>query len=445
MAWTERMSGVDRAWLLMEQPSSPMMVVGLIVTDTPIAYEPLCEIVRTRFLAFDRFHCRPEASTLDARWVSQPGFDLREHVLRAALPGDAGQEALEEFVGELASTPLSMLRPLWTFHLVEHYRGGSAIVVRIHHCYADGIALVRVLLSLADRKGKRQRPTAQPQAHRSVVELVPHTLREAAGLVRQGVHYLLHPAEAVGLAAELARVAALPGDPPTGLRGALTGARRVAWADPLPFEEVHALGRVLGCTINDVLVATLAGALGRYLEEHGETVTGLTIRAAVPVNLRPDDGSALTLGNRFGLVFLDLPVGIRHPLERLYAVHGTMQALKRSRQPLVTLGLLAIVGDMPALVEKPVMALFSAKASLVASSLRGPQEQLHVGGAPISQTMFWVPQAGSIGLGVSMLTYNRDVQFGVMSDRGLVADPRELLRFIRDEFERLALLVLLGA
>jgi WS/DGAT/MGAT family acyltransferase len=445
MASSERMSGVDRAWLLMEQPTNPMMIVGLIVTSTPVAYEQLCEIVRTRFLTFERFRCRPEGNMLGARWVTQPGFDLRDHVLRAALPGDAGQEALEDLVSELASTPLSMLRPLWTFHLVEHYRGGSALVVRIHHCYADGIALVRVLLSLADRARKRHQPSAHPPAHGSVVGLVPHTLGEAVDLVRQGMHHLLHPSEAVGLAAELARVAALPGDPPTGLRGTLTGARRVAWIDPLPFEEVHALGRVLGCTINDVLVATLAGALGRYLEAHGETVAGLTIRAAVPVNLRPDDGSALTLGNRFGLVFLDLPIGIRHPLERLYAVHATMQALKRSRQPLVTLGLLAIVGELPAPVEEPVMALFSAKASLVASSLRGPEEQLRVGGAPVSHTMFWVPQSGSLGLGISMLTYNRQVQFGVISDRGLVADPRELLRLVREEFERLALLVLLGA
>jgi len=358
-------------------------------------------------------------------------------VLCASLPRRAGQTQLEAFVGELASTPFNPSRPLWSFHLVEHYQGGSAIIVRIHHCYADGIALVQVLLSLTN--------TGAP---------LPAALHDhsPAGWLEKGLHYVLHPVEAstvardaLGVANEMAHLGTMADDPPTRLKRPFSGIRRVAWAAPLLLEEVRAIGHALGCTVNDVLVATLAGALGRYLEDHGDHVLGLTIRATVPVNLRSEGANdEEMLGNRFGLVFVDLPIGIRHPLERLYTVHSAMQTLKASVQAATTFGLLAAIGYLPAPVESPAIALFSAKASLVASNLPGPTEPLRLAGAPISQILFWVPQAGSIGTGVSMLTYDGRVQFGVIADREMIPDPRELIKHMGAEFERLVLLVLLG-
>jgi hypothetical protein len=150
------------------------------------------------------------------------------------------------------------------------------------------------------------------------------------------------------------------------------------------------------------------------------------------------------MGNRFGMVFVELPLGIRHPLERLYTVRRTMQQLKGSEQALATLALLALVGTLPAPVEEPALALFSAKASLVASNVPGPSEPLRFVGVPVSQMLFWVPQGGSIGIGVSMLSYNGRVQFGVIADRQLIPDPAELVARVDAEFERLVFLVLLG-
>ena len=235
-----------------------------------------------------------------------------------------------------------------------------------------------------------------------IPEFLSQTFRAGTAVVDQGIHYALHPLdaataarEALELAAEAAHLSlGLADDPHTHLKESLTGSRRVAWAEPLSLEEVRTVSVVLGCTINDVLVATLAGALGRYLDLHGDNTTGLSIRAAVPVNMRPEHDAPLKLGNRFGLVFVDLPVGIRDPLERLCTVHSSMQALKGSAQALVTLEVLSLLGNLPAAVEEPAMQLFSAKASLVASNLRGPQQPLSLGGVPISQLLFWVPQAG---------------------------------------------------
>ena len=464
MKMPERMSAVDRAWLLMERPTNPMLVVGLLVLRDVLSHARLRAIVTKRFLAFERFRSVPVMDTLSASWAPASQFNVDDHVLRVALPTPAGKRELEGLAGELASTPLHAGRPLWTFHLVEHYRGGSAIIVRIHHCYADGIALVHVLMRLADGEsgGATTPPVTDGPAAVNVrpehpgtsfiPELLSQTFRAGTAIVDQGIHYALHPLEAataargaLELAAEAAHLSlGLEDDPQTRLKESLTGSRRVAWAEPLLLEEVRTVSVLLGCTINDVLVATLAGALGRYLDSHGDQTVGLSIRAAVPVNMRPEGDVPLELGNRFGLVFVDLPVGIRDPLKRLWTVHSNMQALKGSAQASVTLEVLSLLGTLPAAVEEPAMQLFSAKASLVASNLRGPQQPLSIGGVPISQLLFWVPQAGDIGTGVSMLTYAGDVQFGVIADRHLIADPDELVEMMGTEFDRLVYLVLLA-
>jgi WS/DGAT/MGAT family acyltransferase len=462
MGVLEPLSGVDRAWLLMDRPTNPMMIVGLIVLRTPLDAARLREVIANRFLSFERFRCYPANEAAGAHWVESSGFDIDDHIFRTRLPAAARQDELETLVGELASTPFSSGRPLWTFHLVENYQGGSAIVVRIHHCYADGIALLRVFLSLADEAPEATKATNPPHggpgsshtgANPSFLSnLAMGTLRGGLEALEQGIHYLLHPVEAasaaretLGFVGELTHIATLSDDPHTHLKQPLLGLKRVAWANPLSLEEVRTIGAVLGCTVNDVLVSTLAGALGSYLESQGDKVSGLTIRAAVPVNLRSDDTLQPRLGNRFGLVFVDLPIGSRHPLERLYSVHGTMQALKGSAQALATLGLLMTVGNLPPALEEAAIALFSAKASLVASNLPGPRQLLHIAGAPVAQLLFWVPQAGDIGTGVSMISYCGQVHVGVIADRQLIPRPAELTELIGTEFERLVYLLLLGA
>lgn len=466
------MAAVDRAWLLMERRTNPMMVVALIVLEQPLALHVLRDLVARRFLSHPRFRCRPDTDYLGALWQPCEDFELADHVVAEALPTPAGRRQLEELGGRLASTPLDPCRPLWMFHLVERYRRGSAVIVRIHHCYADGIALVRVLLALTDagsqpstvRPGSPVPATGRPPPGTSVLETaieslyepvasaVENALHEGRELLDRTLHLALHPGDALrlaidaaGLTVELARTAALADDPRTRLKQPLGSVKRIAWADPLPLEEVRAISHVLGATLNDVIMATLAGALGRYLESTGNAAHGLSLRAAVPVNLRADPAREPALGNRFGLIFVELPVGIADPIQRVITVHRSARALKGSAQPLVTLGLLAAVGNLPAAIEQPTLELFSSKASLVASNLPGPREALLLGGSPISQILFWVPQAGSLGVGVSFLSYRGQLQFGVIADRHVISEPRDLVALIAEEFERLVMLVLLAS
>jgi len=167
------------------------------------------------------------------------------------------------------------------------------------------------------------------------------------------------------------------------------------------------------------------------------------IRALVPVNLRPPE-KAYKLGNRFGVVFLDLPIGIDNPIERLYAVRANMGALKGSLQPILTLGLLAAAGAGPKLLQDQLITVLARNATAVMTNVPGPQQPLYMAGARIERFMFWVPQSGNVGMGVSILSYNGEVQFGLITDRKLCPDPERVIAQFGPEFEKLLLTTLLS-
>jgi WS/DGAT/MGAT family acyltransferase len=457
------MSAVDAAWLRMDRPTNLMMIVGVVVFDSRVDFGRFRRTLEERFLAFPRFRCGARENALGADWVPDEGFDIGRHLVRARLPAPAGQAELEALVSELASTDLDRDRPLWQFHFIERFEEGSAAVLRIHHCYADGMAMIRVFLSLTDpepgdaprpapAKARRAQPAGDGGARFEVpgAAILRQAFADGAAFVERAAALLQDPEQAgelarhgLGIAGELARVATLADDPPTRFKGPLGSRKIAAWTEPLPLAEVKTVARALGCTVNDLLLSTAAGALGAYLRQHGEDTDGLSIRAAVPVNLR-DPAADAALGNHFGLVFLELPIGIRDPLERLFEVHAAMAQLKGSYQPLLTLGLMAALGRLPASVESAAIDLLSTKASAVATNVPGPQQPLYLAGGRIGRLIFWVPQSGAIGLGLSILSYAGQVQFGLIADAARVPDPRAVTADFVVEFERLVLAVLLG-
>jgi WS/DGAT/MGAT family acyltransferase len=240
---------------------------------------------------------------------------------------------------------------------------------------------------------------------------------------------------------ELAKLALMPEDSATRFKGSLVG-KRVAWADPLRLWEVKAVGKALGASVNDVLLSCVAGA-ARLPRRQGDDVAGVMVRALVPINLRPME-KAYKLGNRFGVVFLELPIGIENPVERLYAVRSNMAALKDSLQPLLTLGLLAAAGVAPKILQDQLVTVLARNATAVMTNVPGPQQPLYLAGGKIERFLFWVPQSGNIGMGVSILSYNGEVQFGLITDRGLCPDPERVIARFAPEFEKLTLATLMA-
>ena len=456
MSRSERMSSVDTTWLRMDRPANPMMIVAVWVLEGPVAVEKVEKQIAEGLLSYRRYRQKVDHAPAGVTWRDDPNFDLAHHIKRARLPGRGGKEALERFVGDLASEPLDPNHPLWTVHIVEKYEGGAAVVFRMHHAIADGIALMGVTMALVDGPGQKSRRAAPPDDDegwlqtlmapvvaaintgaqattstlRGALDLARHPLR-AAGLLRDGA----------GVAGELGYLLFMPSDSATRFKGKPNGSKRVAWCEPLKLPEVKAVSRALGCSINDMLLSCVAGAMRRYLADCGDKTEGVECRALVPIDLRqPGD---VGLGNRFGVIAVELPVGIEHPLERLMTVRRRMLALKTSYEPAVTLGLFAALGYLPKVVQDQLFNLLLSRATAVMTNVPGPSEPLTVAGSVLRQSLFWVPQTGDMGMGVSIFSYAGCVQFGLITDAALTPNPEAVVSRFPEEFDKYLYYVLL--
>ncbi len=450
MARSERMSHADAAWLHMDQPTNLMVITGVLWFDQPPDWEGVRETIRQRLVSrFPRFRQRVvegRAPLSGPHWEDDPRFDLDLHLHRVALPAPGDRAALQAFVADLMASPLDRSKPLWQFQLVDGYGDGAALVGRIHHCIADGIALGRVLLSLTDespdagiappdderaRPGPRGGPLGaffRPAAGAVAVA------RGAAGAVaHETIEVGKHPSHLLDLASSgradaeaLGKVLFKGADPPTPLKGHLGVAQRVAWSSPIPLEEVKAIGHETGTTVNDVLLTAVAGALRRYLSGRGGSVEELT--ALVPFNLRPlDQPLPRDLGNRFGLVFLALPVGIEDRRRRLDEVHRRMEEIKHSPEGAVSYGVLDAIGRTPVQIEKLLVDLIATKGSAVMTNVPGPRQPVYMAGTPVSGVLVWAPCSGGVSMSVAIFSYAGEVTVGLMVDAGLVPDPEAIV------------------
>jgi WS/DGAT/MGAT family acyltransferase len=236
------------------------------------------------------------------------------------------------------------------------------------------------------------------------------------------------------------KLTTMPADPETPFKGELTEEKRAVWSKPIDLDMVKAIRKHTGATVNDVLLAAVSGALGRYLAGRGENVEGLDIRAVVPVNLSSLE-EAHELGNRFGLVFLPLPLGIDDSLLRIFEVRKRMDAIKDSPEALVSFGILQTMGVSPGPVFERVLQMFGSKATSVMTNVIGPNAPIYFAGSAMKQAMFWVPRSGGLGMGVSILSYNGQVWLGIATDAGLVPDPEKILDGFYAEFEEMVGLV----
>ena len=459
----QRLSGIDAALLRAEHPSNPLTVTGVLTFASPLDLEPLVQMIETRLLRIDRFSQRavedPQAPG-HFYWQEEPEVDLDYHLQRTALPEPGDQAALQALVSDLASTQLDFTRPLWQFHLVEHYGSGSALICRLHHSIADGVALVRVLLSLTDlQPGDSVASVEQPLPAASETGVPAEAggsrqgagRRAARGLAQWGTPLLLHPrstmrlartraadllALGTGAAATLGALLLYEPDPETPLKGELTGRKRAVWSAPVPLPEIKLIGRRLGGTVNDVLVAALTGALRRYLLDHGVVLKDIRLRAIVPVNMRPGEGGQ-ELGNDLALVFLPLPMDVAGPVAGLAEVKRGMDDLKGSLEPLVTKGLFQLLGAVPRPLQDALFSFFGSKATALITNVAGPGEPLTVAGAPLDAIMGWAPQSAGVGLGISILSYAGQVRLGVLVDQELMPDPEAIVAGFEAEVETL--------
>jgi WS/DGAT/MGAT family acyltransferase len=456
---SEPMSNVDAAWLHMDTPTNLAVITGVMTFEQPLDYERLCEIFEKRMLIYQRFRQRVRATSLPfsgLRWEIDPNFDIHSHLHRVAVPAPGDERALQALVGDLMSQPLDPTKPLWHYYLVENYGAGSALIGRLHHAIADGIALMQVLLSMADEDPNAVWTDAQVEAHPRLSPLARLMLpvvqaaraadrawKSAGALARDGFGFVTSPDRMIGaagvglsLTAGLAKLLLLPPDRKTVFRGQCRVPKAAAWSEPLDLQEVKAVGKMVDATINDVLLTCVTGALRRYMESRSESTAGVNIRAVVPVNLRRPN-EIEKLGNRFGLVFLALPVGIRDLGKRLVVLKRRMDDIKSSSEAVVAFGILNTIGMTPSVIEDIVIKIFGMKGTAVMTNVPGPRNPLYMAGSRIKTIMFWVPSPGNLGMGVSILSYAEQVIVGITTDTALVPDPHTIAQAFQTEFEEM--------
>ena len=446
------MSAIDAAWLRMDRPANLAIITSVLWFAQPPDWKAVEELLRERLVdRFPRFSQRaaePRISVGMPRWEEDPLFELRRHVHRHRLPAPGDQAALEAFVAMLQSTPLGRDRPLWSVHFVDGFGDGAAIVWRIQHCIVDGVSLARVLLSLSDHAPDagiapeaKQHATLLPRAAGYAAPAMLAGRKLATAITRETRYAVAHPrgilrGRIAGVdTRSLAKIARTGPDTPTVLKGPLNVPQRTTWTTPMSLEDVKRIGRPSGATVNDVALAALAGGLRDYLIARGSLVE--EIRAYMPFNLRPpDEPIPRELGNLFGLVFLDLPIGVADRRERLACVQRRMTEIKRTDEGRLAFHGLCMMGISP-FGSKRLEIVFSDKVTVVVSNMPGPDTEIRLADVAVKGMLIMAPRTGSVGLGVTIFSYNGRVTFGVNADAGLVPDPEKLLGAIVAELRAL--------
>jgi hypothetical protein len=406
---SERMSPVDTAWLHMDEPENPADIVTLLSFDGRLSYDAVKKVIEERLLKFDRFKQRVTETDGHPTWEDDPEFQIERHVMRYELDAPLTSDTLSKVVTDLANEQLSRDRPLWAMHLIEGSDGDSAIVSRLP-----------------------LQPAEQGE-HEPLLDVLVH---EAAEVARHPSHAIDLAKQGAALALSLGHLLFVPFDRRTVLKPKLSGRRRMAWSSGLDLETIKSIGHSRGATVNDVLLSAMTGALRSFLAEAGEPVDEFTIRAIIPVNLRPvrsieemDD----SMGNRFGLVFLDLPVNEKTTESRFRGLKERMDAMKGTPEAFVAFGILNALGHTSATIEHIVNDVFGRKASLVVTNVPGPREPLYMDGVRLREVMSWVPHPARLGLGLAILSYAGKVIVGVRVDEAVSKDPGRLVELFEEE------------
>ncbi|MBF0238086.1 MAG: wax ester/triacylglycerol synthase family O-acyltransferase [SAR324 cluster bacterium] len=450
MSEFEKMGSADVAWLRMDEPNNLMIINSVLMFEEPLTTEVLNNLLEQRLLIYPRFRQKVVKTQVKFVWQDDENFLLDNHVQVHELEQNEDKEtALKSLISQMMNQPLDPSRPLWKATLVQNYgTTGSALILRIHHCLADGIALVGVLLSLTDEKpGMAPTHTVLPEFSLNASEPLVNNLNDVIPVFKRLAHRtfktLTNPGEMARVLnlswrffLALIKVLFLWPDTFTPLKGNLSGEKKVAWSKPIPVAKFKEAGNTLDAKINDLAIAAATGSIQRYFKKHAYPYVGKNVRVVVPVNLRPMEEFS-QMGNRFGVIFLPLPIGVESPGERLEEVKRRMNRIKSSLEAVVSFGMLQFLGKVPHLIQRLMIFIFSLRGTAVLTNVPGPKSEIFLADIPLSKIMFWVPQSGNIGIGLSILSYGGNILFGVVSDTSLIQEPDEIAKGFEEEIEAL--------
>ena len=457
---SDRLSPLDVSFLYMESATTPMHVGGLAIFDPPeegFDYECLVGLISQRLALVPRY--RQKVRFIPGRianpvWTDDENFDVTYHVRRSALPKPGNDAQLRELVGRLQGRRLDRNRPLWEIYLVEGLEGGRvAVITKTHHAMVDGIAAVdigTVMLDLTPEprevQGDDWIPTPEPGSAALVAGAVTDLVMrptQALDTVRSAVGDARATAgKAAGLATGvLQSVVTMARPAPASPLNVRIGEQRRFGMAATDLDDYKRVRKSHGGTVNDVVLATVSGALRAWLLTRGEAVRPATaIRAMVPVSVRP--GSAASqLGNRVSSYFVDLPVGENNAVMRLHQISHAMRGHKESGQAVGADAIVQMSGFAPPTIHSLGARLASGMTrrlfNVVVTNVPGPQFPLYAAGARMLSMYPVVPLAKGQAVSIGLTSYDGGVYYGLNADHDAMPDVDVLAALIEESLAEL--------
>ena len=456
---TERLSPLDVSFLYMETPTTAMHVGGVATFEPPqegFDYDRLVDLISQRIALVPRY--RQKVRWIPGRlanpvWVDDEDFDVTYHVRRSALPKPGSDAQLRELVGRLMGRRLDRARPLWEIYLVEGLAGGRVgVITKTHHAMVDGVAAVDIGTVILDVTAEPRevppddwRPARAPGAASLVVgALTEYVTRPTQALetARTAVTDVRATADRIGGLASgvLASAATIARPAPDSPLNARIGEQRRFGMAATDLDDFKLVRKAHGGTVNDVVLATVAGALRSWLLTRGEAVTRSTVlRAMVPVSVRSQAQTGP--GNRISSYFVDLPVGEPDPVVRLQQVSYAMRGHKESGQSVGAEALVQMSGFAPPTIHslgaRVASSITRRLFNLVVTNVPGPQFPLYAAGARMLTMYPVVPLAKGQALAIGATSYDGGVYFGLNADRDAMPDVDVLAALLEESLTEL--------
>ncbi|HEX5897571.1 MAG TPA: wax ester/triacylglycerol synthase family O-acyltransferase [Thermoleophilaceae bacterium] len=455
---SDRLTGLDASFLHLEDGASHMHVAGVMIFEgSPPPYDELLEAIERRLGLVPRYRQRLAFVPLGQgrpKWVDDPHLNLRYHVRSTALPAPGSEQQLKELAGRVFAQQLDRDKPLWEIWLVDGLEGDRfAMLSKTHHALVDGISGVDIMSVLFDTSPE---PAAPPDTGE---RWLPRPLPSSAQLLAEAVlERATVPTEIVRSLRAVLRGPRLVAE---GLRDAAVGVGAMAWAGlnpapPTPYNrsigphrrytwvranlaDLKAIKNELGGTVNDVVLATIAGALGKHLRRRGQNTDGLELKAMVPVSVRADVERG-ALGNRVAAMMAPLPVWCQDAVARLDIVREELKELKSGGQAVGAQVLTQLSGFAPATVMGQASRVMARQRffNVVVTNVPGPQIPLYLAGKRLIDTFPMVPLAKNQALGIALLSYAGRINFGLVGDFDLLWDLDDFANDVQESLAELA-------
>src|SRR5215208_3860423 len=436
-----RLTQQDASFLYLERPNQPMHGVGVAVYDGHLSLDDVIRVTEERLHLMPRYRQKlvfPPYLLTHPTWEDAPAFDTRNHITEETLPPPGDDRALAAAAARYLVPPLDRSRPLWKMVVVQgHADGNTAVFSMVHHAMIDGVSGVDLMLVTHDLTPEAEppppppapwQPTPIPDQLTLLQDAVRDQLIEQAERWTDETFGRYRPQEAAERAQRInnAVAASMPGilqpAPRMPFNGAVTTQRAVSWAS-FSFAEVRGIRSVLGGTVNDVVLAVIAGALGEYLRRHTIPTQGLELRAMCPVSMRAAEGHG-ALGNQVSMMIAPLFVGIADPVERLRAERTAMERLKAQDQAGGFYAMTSQPNTAPAWVQAWAGQFETPQTMLntVTTNVPGPQIPLYLAGHKLLASFGFGMLSANIGLFNAIGSYNQMLTIGATVDPTMVPD-----------------------